>query len=337
MPINSPTYRAWSARRTSLADARWPISWRWWAICLTGISRAMKSRWVRRMMFMAILPLLFFGIVIFAFEQSKREPEYLLGVSRLLRAMPQSNLLTQKIGAMPMNPSVEQLDALRGPVWSFVLLTFLSLPQSWLMVTLVGMIASPLISQDLRTRAYLIYFSKPITKWEYVLGKFGVVAFFLFVISLLPALLLYFAGVCLSPSFDVVLVTWDLPLRLLAATCCMVVPTTLIALAFSSLTLETRYAGFAWYAMWILGYVTYAALVAIPMNEAAAEDREFLPGWRVLTSPFQVLRLAQSYVMGFDSTAGIDAWAAFLWLGVVSLLSLCSVSSRGCTDASVME
>ncbi len=321
MPINSPNYRPWSARRATI-NSRLAVSKRWWAICVTGILRAMKSRWVRRMMFTALLPLLFFGIIIFAFEQSKREPQYLLGLSRLLRAMPHASLLTQRVGQLPINPTAEQLDELRGPVWSYVLLTFLSYPQSLLMVAIVGIVAPPLISQDLRTRAYLIYFARPITKWEYVAGKFGVVAFFLFAISWLPSMLLYIAAVLLSPSLDVVLVTWDLPLRLFAASCCMVIPTTLVALAYSSLTLETRYAGFAWFATWILGHVTYSALIAIPTIEAAEDEQFYTPGWRLLTSPYQVLRLAQSRIMGFDSIVGIDAWVAFVWLGLATALSI---------------
>jgi hypothetical protein len=195
------------------------------------------------------------------------------------------------------------------------------------MVVLVGIVAPPLISQDLRTRAYLIYFARPITRLEYVLGKVGVVSFFLLTISALPALLLYVAAVMLSPSVEVVLTTWDLPLRILVGSACMIIPTTLVALAFSSLTLESRYAGFAWFAMWIMGHVTYSALIAIPSFEAARDEVAFAPGWRLLTSPYQVLGVVQSYVFGFATDPSV-VLPSFGILFVASIASLAVLMRR---------
>lgn len=195
------------------------------------------------------------------------------------------------------------------------------------MVILVGIVAPPLISQDLRTRAYLIYFARPISRLEYVVGKVGVVSFFLFWISAMPALLLYAAAVMLSPSVEVVLTTWDLPIRILIASACMIIPTTLVALAFSSLTLESRYAGFAWFAMWIMGHVTYSALVAIPTFEAAQDQVAFAPGWRLLASPYQVLGVVQSYAFGFASDPSV-VLPSFVLPVAVSLVSLAILFRR---------
>ena len=314
MPIHSASYRAWQGNRVS----EWtrPLT-----ICTTGINRAFQSRWVRRLLFVSLLPVLFVGIPFFLFEQAGREPTMWRAFAGFMRMMPQESLLYNAIGDVPANPTPEQFDALRHPVWSFLLLTLLRYPQALLMVTLIGIVAPPLISQDLRTRAYLIYFARPISRLEYLIGKVGVVSFFLVAISTLPAMLLYCAAVMLSPSIDVVLITWDLPLRILLASVCMILPTTLVAIAMSSLTLESRYAGFAWFAMWILGHVTYSALSAIPALEAAQDQIEYSPGWRLLTSPYQVLGVVQSYCFGFatDETMVVPA---FLLLVSVSCLSL---------------
>lgn len=320
MPIHSPSYRPWEGPRIS----EWT---RWFTICSTGIGRAFQSRWLRRLLFSAILPLLFFGLPFFLFEQSGREPEVWRGFSILVRRMPEGMMLREAIGTIPSNPTPEQFAAIRHPVWSFLLLTFLRYPQAFLMVLLIGIVAPPLISQDLRTRAYLIYFARPISRLEYVVGKVGIVGFFLFSISAMPALLLYVAAVLLSPSVDVVLTTWDLPFRILAASTCMIIPTTLVALAFSSLTLESRYAGFAWFAMWIMGHVTYSALIAIPSIEAAQERVVFEPGWRLLASPYQVLGVVQSYAFGLVSDPSI-VLPSFLMLFAVSLASLAVLFQR---------
>lgn len=320
MPIHSPSYRPWQGQRVS----EWT---RWLTICSTGIGRASQSRWLRRLLFSALLPLLFFGIPFFLFEQAGRDPEIWRSFSILVRRMPQEMMLRDAIGALPRNPTPEEFAAIRQPVWSFLILTFLRYPQAFLMVILVGIVAPPLISQDLRTRAYLIYFARPISRLEYVVGKLGVVGFFLFWISAMPALLLYVAAVMLSPSVEVVLTTWDLPIRILIASACMIIPTTLVALAFSSLTLESRYAGFAWFAMWIMGHVTYSALVAIPTFEAAQDQVAFAPGWRLLASPYQVLGVVQSYAFGFVSDPSV-VLPSFVLLVAVSLVSLAILFRR---------
>ncbi len=339
MPIHNAAYRNWSGPRV-----RW---WtRWTTIASMEIKRASKSKQLKRLLFAVLFPLLFFGVPFFLFEQSTREPGTWQIFSRFALSMPQASILRESIAAkelgvdlgenvqqgrrrFPRNlwmapakdPTPEQYDAIRHEVWSFMLLTFMRYPQSILMVLVVGIVAPPLISQDLRTRAYLIYFARPITRLEYIVGKFGAVGFFLLCISAVPALLLYVVGVFLSPSLTVVLSTWDLPIRILVGAACLIVPTTLVALAFSSLTLESRYAGFAWFAMWIVGHVTYSSLVAIPAWEATQDGSVFEPGWRLLMSPYQVLGIAQAYIFGFTVDDSMIL-PAFLLLGVASIVSL---------------
>ena len=64
-------------------------------------------------------------------------------------------------------------------MWSWLLYTFLRYPQGGIMVLMVGIIAPPLISQDVRSRAFLLYFSRPLARWQYALGKLATVWFYL--------------------------------------------------------------------------------------------------------------------------------------------------------------
>ncbi len=320
MPIHDVGYRAWEGPRVS----EWT---RWLTISSTGIRRASKSTWLKRLLFLALLPLLFFAIPFFLFEQSSRDPNIWQSFMGFTRGLPQAKELREAIGPIPSSPTPEQFDAIRHDVWSYLLLTLLRYPQALLMVIVVGIVAPPLISQDLRTRAYLIYFARPISRMEYIAGKLGVVAFYLLSIATLPALILYFLGVMLSPSLEVVMSTWDLPIRILVASACLIVPTTLVALALSSLTLESRYAGFGWFAMWIIGHVTYSALISWPTIEAGRRGEIFEPTWQVLTSPYQVLGAVQSYVFGFESDSAISL-RSFLLLIAVSIISLAILFRR---------
>jgi ABC-2 type transport system permease protein len=314
MPIHSPAYRAWSEQLTSQST-------RWWCICTTGIRRSAGSTWLKRLMFAAYLPLLFFAIPFFLFEQAGRDQQTWSVFVGFASVLPDDERLTRIFASLPHQPTPEQFDTVRHDVWSYLLLTMLRYPQAFLMVVVIGIVAPPLISQDLRTRAYLIYFSRPISRREYIAGKVGVVSFFLLMVSAVPALILYFAGLLLSPSITAVLSTWDLPLRIAAASVCLVLPTTLVALAISSLTLESRYAGFAWFAIWIIGNVTYAALTVIPSFRAQQAGTIFDPGWRLLTSPYHVIGKVQSYVFGFEAYSSV-VMLSIIYLGVVSLVAL---------------
>ena len=58
-----------------------------------------------------------------------------------------------------------------------------------------------LIANDLKANALQIYFSKPITRHDYLLGKLGVLIFFLALPTLVPGLLLFLmAGLFQSTS-----------------------------------------------------------------------------------------------------------------------------------------
>ncbi|MFN6207979.1 MAG: hypothetical protein ACK49R_16240 [Planctomycetota bacterium] len=52
MPIHNLGYRAWPWRRTS-------SSFRWLAIAQNGFRIALKSNWVKRLLFFACLPILY--------------------------------------------------------------------------------------------------------------------------------------------------------------------------------------------------------------------------------------------------------------------------------------
>ena len=117
-----------------------------------------------------------------------------------------------------------------------------------------------LISYDLRSKAYLMYFCRPLSPIQYIIGKSGVIWFFLSMITALPACALYLVAIMMSPDLSVIGDTWDIPLRIAAATVVLVVPTSALALCYSSFTSESRYASFSWFATWVMGGVAYGQL-----------------------------------------------------------------------------
>lgn len=285
MPIHDLGYRGWKEELAS----PWT---RWLVIARAGIRRAWQSTWLKRMMFFAWLPAIWFGAGFFFWEHSLMNKEMREGLEIFI---PQS--------AEPLRGLTRGLESTddvvaRHSVWSWLLYTFLRYPQGGIMALMVGIIAPPLISQDVRSRAFLLYFSRPVTRWQYALGKLATVWFYLLMISALPALVLYVLGVLLSPSANVVFDTWDLPLRIVAASAVLMIPTASLALCMSSMTQESRYAGFGWFAVWILGWFTYQVMVNIEFERLRGNYSAVQEKWSPV-SFYHALGQVQGWVFGF--------------------------------------
>ena len=228
--MNRLGYRGWSGQ----LESGWM---RWTVISSVGIRRAWQSRWLRRMLFFAWLPAVWFGVGFFLWEQAALYPEWRQTLRPFLQAMPP----TPEFNEIRTSVLTGDMGRSRHTVWAWLLQTLFRNPQGVLMVMVVGLIAPPMISQDVRSRAFLLYFSRPLTRGEYLLGKLSSVWVYLSAISTLPALALYVLGVLLSPNLSVVSATWDLPFRIVAASMVLMLPTSILALCFSSLTQESRY------------------------------------------------------------------------------------------------
>ena len=354
MPIHDVGYRAWEGTKTS----PW---FRWMIISKTGIRLAMKSSWVRRIMFAAWLPLMYWSVGFFMIEKSLEKDTSLLGpvlqkqlesaprfepVSKLVNQTkklsagdsPEGQLFVEKMlrnGIFKFFPHSQQLaDAyksqdvhrIRKEVWRWLMMVFFRYPQSVAIMFLIGMVAPSLIAQDIRSRAFLMYFSRPIGKLEYIFGKLMVPTVFIASIITLPALAMYVFAVFMSPDFSVLYSTWDIPIRILVASVVVIVPTALLALALSSMTQETRFANFSWFAVWVLGHGTYLAVMfatAIGMNSnpMAPEivENSLVESCSHL-SLYNCLGKVQEMVFGFASFD--DAWKSVVILLMLSVVSM---------------
>jgi ABC-type transport system involved in multi-copper enzyme maturation permease subunit len=165
-----------------------------------------------------------------------------------------------------------------------------------------------------------LYFSRPITRLEYLLGKMSVVWAYLLAITAAPGMVMYLAALMLSSDLGVIGQTWDLPLRILAAALVLTIPTAALALCLSSLTSDTRYASFAWFAVWVVGWITYALLTTNATLTASASQR-----WE-LVSLYHGLGTVERWVFGLEKgdfvTQVLPAAVELALLTVVSLAVL---------------
>ncbi len=282
MPLHDVGYRPWQGTRLGSSSAIGVIA-------LTGIRLAWTSRWLRRMVFFAWSPALVFATSFFAFEQAidegrlanmrdaARAGRNLDGVGMLgtvladtLGRSPGHAAGTRAVrreDGPPADPKVDIADT-RRVVWSRLLLAFMRVPQAVLLAVVIGLVAPTLISRDLRAKAWLVYFTRPVGRLEYILGKAAILGVLVAAITVLPALALWLMGVLVSPSVWVAVDTWDLPLKAVAASVVLAVPTVLLALAYSSATAESRIASFAWFATWAACWIAHSSLTTADMVAA---------------------------------------------------------------------
>jgi ABC-2 type transport system permease protein len=255
MPLHDVGYRPWTGTARSGGAAR--------VIATTGIRLAFKSRWLRRVLLFAWSPALVFAGGFFAFEQAVEESR--TGTLQAGGRRLDSFGVVGKLVADSLGGRLDEPETARRTVWSRLLLAFMRAPQAVLLAVVVGLVAPRLISGDLRARAWLVYFTRPLGRGDYVLGKALTLAMIVSLITLVPALVLWIVGVLVSPSIAVAVATADLPLRIVAAAAAVTIPTVLLALAYSSLTTESRIAAFAWFATWVACWIAHGALTGADM------------------------------------------------------------------------
>lgn len=321
MPLHDVGYRAWDGLKSSRLL-------RWWVVATVGIQLAFRSSWLSRTLIVSWIPAIVIGVGFFAYEQSIVNPMLREGISGMVGVATGDREL---VSLVRQNP-----EEMREKVWASLVLVFFRYPQAIVMLLVVGIVAPKLISYDLRNRGYLLYFSRPLRIWEYILGKSFVIWFFLALITTIPALVLYVIGVFLSPQLNVILLTWDLPLRILAASAILMLPVAAVALACSAMTIESRYAAFSWFAIWVVGWVSYSVLsvgdrIRLAQENAAAYPRgagrmqamemnDFQSRWELL-SPYHLLGRAQQWVFGlYPEDRAI--WPYLAVLATVTVVSL---------------
>ena len=285
MTIEDLGYRPWTGARRS-----GPFHWQ--VIAASGIRLAWRHIWLRRLLILAWFPAVYLGLAFFLYEQSlDNAPVWRPILHSAVRAfsdvIPIVDEATGSLGS-------------RYEFWRSLLFVFLRYLQGALMIVVVGMLVPMLVTQDLRSKAYLLYFSHPLTTWGYLAGKGGVVVAYLALVTAVPGVALYVLAVSLSPDFSVVPATWDLPFRVLLASGLLMAVATSLALMFSSITVERRNASFGWFALWCVGWVAYRTLTQLGV-----------PGRWWWLSLYHTIGKAQRLLFQIDSE-GEGRWALIL-------------------------
>ena len=325
MPIHDLGYRSWEGEYE-------PRGWRWLVFTRVGIGLAMRSRWLKRLVVIAFLQSIFAIASLYALELAMarvfagRPGQRAQTIPLVLASMQQGMALglwsqddvTDIAKSLSSDdPKAEQ--TARYQIWRIWMLGMIRSPQALLMVIMLGILTPSLISFDIRSRAFLLYFSRPITPYEYVFGKTLVVWAFILAITAGPGLVTYVASLFLSPSLGSVLYTWDLPIRIVIASLCVAIPTTALALCLSASTTESRRAGFAWFSLWAISMTSYLVLTRVTARATPGISESEAANQWVFLSLFHTLGDVEKLIFGvgrpFSDVMGSLAILTLLTVG----------------------
>ena len=197
MPIYKETYHNWYGRLKENPQT-------WWVIGKTGISLVIRKSKV-------LLILLFIASSI---------PFFVRAVQiYLVSKVSESSTIVQGLGNLTINAEFFA-GFMQGQMFFLILIIILT--------------GAGLIAQERSYKALSVYFSKPVSFWDYVGGKFLIIGFYAFLVTLLPGMLLFVIKVLLSNDLSFLKTYYWVPFSMLAYAVIVVVVMGGLMLALSS-------------------------------------------------------------------------------------------------------
>lgn len=249
MPIYSQTYRAY--------DGEPRRHFRWWIMVLQEVRVALKSRWLMILLSLPVIGVFgFYAIVIYFVDIIAQNPDH------------------------PWAEAARQLPMEVDGDLMFTVLR-LNTPFVFLVMIFVG---AGLISNDFRYNLIEVYFSKPLSWIDYVLGKVMTLVVMGLALTALPALLLLLLHAAFSATTGALKDVADLAPRAVAFSLCLTVPMALGILACSALFGSRRFASITVFMVVIVNGVVAGALSEILSR----------PELRIYAMPTSINRLGEA-------------------------------------------
>ncbi len=172
--------------------------------------------------------------------------------------------------------SQQEWKDLLGPVytrydlWAVLMNRHLYYQMMWVLVV-IPWVGPSLLSDDFQSGALTIYFSKPITRTEYLAGKWLVLAFFVGCVTVLPSTILYGISILLCRDLDVFMHTAYLVPAGWFLSLVVALSGGLMMMAFSAAGRSRRFAALGWLMTVAGGWAVATAVELAP--------REHRPVW----------------------------------------------------------
>jgi ABC-2 type transport system permease protein len=297
MPIFDQGYQHWKGTLAGHA-------WRWLAITRHGLRVALAGKMVRLVLIVAAFPAIILAFVIAMWGLLEQQSDLIAAILPIL-----GGVLDPEILAGPR--------AYRVEIWTIVFSWFLATEQ-WFAMVLILFVGPNLISQDLRYNALPLYFSRPLRRSDYVLGKLGVIVTLLGSVIILPAIAAYMLGLVFSLDITILRDTFRILLASIAYGLVISVSAGLLILALSSLSRNSRYVALFWIGMWFVTTSVAGILLLVNREQQQREAHRAVEAgatpptaaekqaaaerdWRPLVSYTENLSRIGQYLLGTDA------------------------------------
>jgi ABC-2 type transport system permease protein len=250
MPIFDQGYQHWTGTLSG-------HTWRWLTITRQGIQVGMKS---------IVLRLL----IIFGWMPAALLVAILCMWGLLENKSPLVSSLMSILSAFFPPEFMQDPRHYRVAVWTICFSRFLT-GQLYVSMVVILLVGPGLISQDLRFNALPLYFSRPLRRIDYFIGKLGVIAYFLGLVIILPSLLAYVLGMLFSLDITIVWDTFPLLLGCLGYGLIVILSAGTLILAFSALTRNSRYVALFWLGLWFVTGITATSLAVADVEQRQSQ------------------------------------------------------------------
>jgi ABC-2 type transport system permease protein len=258
MPIVDQGYQHWSGRLSGHA-------WRWLAITRQGVRIGKRVRFLRIFLLLAWLPAILLAVVLCLWGLVERQSAAVAALAPIF-----ASILGQGVLLDPHHYRVE--------MWTLCYHYFLSAELSISMI-LVMLVGPNLISQDLRYNALPLYFSRPLRRIDYFLGKLGVIVAFIGMVIIIPAVVAYVLGMLFSLDITIVRDTYRILLASVAYGLLIAVSSGMLMLALSSLSRNSRYVALFWLCIWLVSFTVSAILEQVDYQQRRSQ------AWSAVQTP----------------------------------------------------
>jgi len=272
--IREKGYSHWDGK---LTERRFP----WWPITRTGILLAFRKKRFKFVFAGSFVPAVVFLVGLYISERLEDFKAFLQGSDRLLNIDP-----------------------------NYFKTYFTNDSLLFLIVLVLGFAAAGLIADDLKHNSLQLYFSRPLRKKDYLLGKMSVIFFFVLILTAVPGLVLLIFKLIFVGSFKFFLDYPWLPLSILGYSALLTVFFAFYVLFLSSLSKNTRYVTILVFMIYIFSDILFGILSGIFHEPAMA-----------LFSIKANLQQAGAFLFGQKLPFAVPAGWSFLILAGICVLS----------------
>ena len=249
MPIFDQGYQHWSGHLSG-------HTWRWLAIARHGVRVGMKNRVVRLLLLVSAAPALALAFVLCIWGLLEQKSDWISPLKQFLSFL---------------NPAIlNDPKHFRTEIWT-VCYSYFMATELYCSMILVLLVGPSLISQDLRFNALPLYFSRPLRRIDYFLGKLGVIGAFLGMMIIVPSLVAYALGLLFSLDLSIIRDTFGILLASIAYGLVIVFSAGSLILALSSLSRNSRYVAMLWLAIWFISAVAGSILEGVAADQRSNE------------------------------------------------------------------